>query len=267
MYLELNGHTTYVATGGKTFDNSLPTVAFLPGSGLDHRTWALQTRWFAFHGYSVIAPDFPAHSLSQGEALSSIEAMTDWLWQLLDAMDVQQCSLVGHSQGALVALEAAARQPQRVRSVSLIATAASIPVNEHLLDLAASDQPKAVDAMLSWGFGEAYQFGRSHVPGQAPMGVGWQIMNSNPLHTDLMACQQYINGEYAAALVTAPAQLILAHNDRMTPLKMGRSLASKLPNLTAQVELEKVGHMLPIETPERCLAELQQFITGLERHA
>ena len=265
MYLALNGHTTYVATGGKTFDNSLPTVVFLPGSGLDHRTWALQTRWFAFHGYSVIAPDFPAHSLSQGEALTSIEAMTDWMWQLLDAMDVQQCSLVGHSQGGLVALEAAARQPERVRSVSLIGTAASIPVNGHLLGLAESDQPKAVDAMLSWGFGEAYQFGRSHVPGQAPMGVGWQIMCSNPLHTDLMACQQYTNGEQAAAQVTAPTQLILAHNDRMTPLKMGRGLAAILPNVAVQVELEKVGHMLPIETPERCLAELQQFITGLER--
>ncbi len=264
MYLTLNGHTTYVATGGKTFDNSLPTVVFLPGSGLDHRTWALQTRWFAFHGYSIIAPDFPAHSLSQGEALTSIEAMADWLWQLLDTLAVQQCSLVGHSQGGLVALEAAAGQLDRVRSVSLIGTAAAIPVNEQLLELAASDQPKAVDAMLSWGFGEAYQFGRSHVPGQAPIGVGWQIMSSNPLHTDLMACQQYSNGEQAAAQVTAPTQLILAHNDRMTPLKMGRGLAAILPNVVAQLELDKVGHMLPIEAPERCLTALQQFITGLE---
>ena len=69
MYLTVNGHKTYVATGGKEFDKSLPTVVFLHGSGLDHRSWALQTRWFAFHGYSVVAPDFPAHSLSEGDAL------------------------------------------------------------------------------------------------------------------------------------------------------------------------------------------------------
>ncbi len=263
MYLEINNQQAYVATGGMEFDNTLPTVVFLHGSGLDHRSWALQTRWFAFHGYSVIAPDFPGHSLSKGEALDSIEAMSDWLWQLLDAMQVKTCSLVGHSQGGLVALEAAANKPDRVSSISLIGCAAAIAVNEHLLGLAETDQPSAVDAMLTWGFGEAYHFGKSHVPGQAPLGIGRQIMCSNPLHADLTACQQYTNGANAAKQITAPAQLILAHNDRMTPMKFGRELAALLPNTTSQVELEKVGHMLPIEAPEKCLAELQKFITGL----
>jgi len=263
MYLTLNNEKTYVTNGGKEFDKSLPTVVFLHGSGLDHRSWALQTRWFAFHGYSVIAPDFPGHSLSKGKALDSIEAMAEWLWQLLDEMDVKECSLVGHSQGGLVALEAAATQPERVSSISLIGCAAAIPVNEHLLGLAESDQPAAVDAMLTWGFGEAYQFGRSHVPGQAPIGIGWQIMCNNPLHADLSACQKYTNGENAAKKISAPAQLILAQGDRMTPIKMGRGLSSQLHNLVSQVELDKVGHMIPIEAPEKCLAELQQFITNI----
>jgi pimeloyl-ACP methyl ester carboxylesterase len=264
MYITLNNENIYVATGGKPFGHSLPTVVFLPGSGLDHRTWALQTRWFAFHGFSVVAPDFPGHSLSAGEPLSSIEAMAGWLWQLLDQLEVQRCSLIGHSQGGLVALEAAAQHIQRVRSVSLIGTAAAIPVNEQLLELAISNQPAAVDAMLSWGFGQAYQFGRSNVPGQAPLGIGHQIMCDNPLHTDLLACQNYTDGEQAAQQITAPAQLILAQRDRMTPAKAGRALAEQLPNVLRLTELEKVGHMLPIEAPEQCLAELKQFITGLE---
>ena len=263
MYLTLNGDQTYVATGGKEFDKSLPTVVFLHGSGLDHRSWALQTRWFAFHGYSVIAPDFPGHSLSQGDALDSIEAMADWLWQLLDEMSVEKCSLIGHSQGGLVALEAAANKPEKVRSISLIGSAAAIAVNEHLLAMSLSDQPSAVDAMLTWGFGEAYQFGRSNIPGQAPIGIGYQIMCDNPLHADLSACQSYTNGEQAAAKVTAPAQLILAQNDRMTPLKFGRALGESLPNMISIAEFD-VGHMIPMEAPEKCLAELQKFITGLE---
>lgn len=263
MYLTVNGSQCYVATGGKEFDKSLPTVVFLHGSGLDHRSWALQTRWFAFHGYSVIAPDFPAHSLSQGDALDTIEAMADWLWQLLDEMNVKQCSLVGHSQGALVAMEAAANKPDRVRSISLIGTAATIAVNEHLLAMSENDQPSAVDAMLTWGFGEAYQFGRSNIPGQAPIGIGHQIMCDNPLHADLSACQKYTNGEQAAAKITSPAQLILAQNDKMTPLKFGLALSNILPN-TKQTKVLDVGHMIPMEAPEKCLSELQQFITGLE---
>lgn len=262
MYLTVNGNQSYVATGGKEFDNTLPTVVFLHGSGLDHRSWALQTRWFAFHGYSVIAPDFPGHSLSQGEPLDSIEQMADWLWQLLDEMDVEVTSLVGHSQGALVVMEAAAMKPDRVRSISLIASATTIAVNEQLLAMSKNDQPSAVDAMLTWGFGEAYQFGRSNIPGQAPIGIGHQIMCDNPLHADLRACQTYTNGKQAAAKITAPAQLILAKNDRMTPLKFGLQLSELLAN-NQHTKVLDVGHMIPMEAPEKCLSELQKFITGL----
>ena len=263
MYLSVNGDKTYIATGGKVFDKSLPTVVFLHGSGLDHRSWALQTRWFAFHGYSVIAPDFPGHSLSEGEALNSIEAMADWLWQLLDEMGVEKCSLVGHSQGGLVVLEAAANKPDRVRSVSLVGCAAVIGVNDYLLTTSQTDRPSAVDAMLMWGFGEAYQFGRSNIPGQAPIGIGYQIMCDNPLFQDLSACQSYTTGDQAAAKITAPAQLILAKKDKMTPLKFGLVLAESLPNTVSTTVLE-VGHMIPMEAPEKCLTELQKFITGLE---
>ncbi len=266
MYIDINHAPTYVATGGKAFDVSLPTVVFIHGSGLDHRSWALQTRWFAFHGYAVIAPDLPGHSLSKGEPLSSIGDMSEWLWQLVDAMGVKECSLVGHSQGALIALEAAALKPQRTRSISLIASGATIPVNETLLNLAKSDQAAAVNAMMNWGFGEAYQFGRSALPGQAPIGIGSRIMLQNPLLTDLNACNNYQRGIEIAASLNIPAQLILAEHDKMTPIKAGRALAATLPDVRSLVELKQVGHMLPIEAPEQCLSALKSFITSLTHH-
>lgn len=262
MYLELQQACVYVGTGGKVFDASLPTVVFLHGSGMDHRAWQLQARWFAFHGFSVLAPDFPAHSLSAGQALASIEAAADWLWQLLDQLAVQHLSLIGHSQGALVALEAAAQQAERIRSISLIATAAAIPVNEQLLQLAQKNKPAAIAAMLSWGFGEAYQRGCSQVPGLAPVAIASQIMQQNPLATDLAACQAYANGALAAKQITAPAQLIFGQYDRMTPLKAGRALAQVLPNLQSNVELA-AGHMLPVEEPAACLNLLRRFISPL----
>lgn len=261
MRIKVNGRETYVATGGKPFDAKLPTLVFIHGSGLDHRTWALQTRWFAFRGWSVVAPDLPGHSLSKGKPLTSIEAMADWIWKLLDALEVEQASLIGHSQGALVALEAAARKPERARSLSVIATGAAIPVNPQLLDTAKKNRPAAVEAMLTWGFGRDYQFGKSHVPGQAPIAVGSRIMQSNPLEIDLEACQNYSNGEAAAELVTSPAQLILAADDKMTPLKNGLALAAKLTG--SQVTKIDAGHMLPIEAPDQCLDQLRQFITNL----
>lgn len=261
MRIQVNGCESFVATGGKTFDPVLPTLVFIHGSGLDHRSWALQTRWFAFHGWSVVAPDLPAHGLSKGVALTSIEDMADWVWSLLDALNVKQSSLIGHSQGALVALEAASREPARTLSLSLIATAAAIPVNAQLLEMSQSNRPAAVDAMLSWGFGTDYLFGKSHVPGQAPIAIGGRIMSSNPLEIDLLACQNYSNGETAAQNISSPSQLILARHDKMTPLKSGLMLASKLSG-SETVEID-AGHMLPIEAPDRCLDELRSFISKL----
>src|SRR3979411_2886282 len=66
MQLSVNGLDTFVATGGREFDVSQPTIVLLHGAGFDHTTWALHSRWFAHHGYGVLAPDLPGHGRSAG---------------------------------------------------------------------------------------------------------------------------------------------------------------------------------------------------------
>ena len=258
MDLQVNGIQTYAATGGKPFDNTLPTVLFLHGSGMDHRAWALQTRWFAFHDFSVLAPDFPGHSLSAGEPLESIEAMGAWLSDFLEAAGVSSAQVVGHSQGFLTALELAKQSPAKVTTLSGIGTAAAIPVNPALIETAEKSAAKAADMMLQWGFGPAAQYGISAVPGMQPIAIGRQIMSGNPLATDLKACANYTAGDEVAATLDIPSCLILAGKDRMTPLKAGQALAK---TLKAQVTvLPNFGHMLPVEAPKECLRALRDFI-------
>src|ERR1700742_32285 len=126
MQLSVNGIDAFVATGGKPFDKSLPVIVLLHGAGFDHSTWALQSRWFAHHGYAVLAPDLPGHGRSAGQALPTIADMADWTAALLDAAGVSQARLVGHSMGSLIALETAAHHPERVSGLSLIGTAATM---------------------------------------------------------------------------------------------------------------------------------------------
>ena len=64
MQLSVKGIDAFIATGGRPFDPSLPTVVMLHGAGFDHSTWALHSRWFAHHGYAVLAPDLPGHGRS-----------------------------------------------------------------------------------------------------------------------------------------------------------------------------------------------------------
>ena len=261
MELQVNGIRTYASTGGKEFDSSLPTVLFIHGSGMDHRAWALQTRWFAFHGYSVLAPDFPGHSLSDGEAIASIEDMGIWLGDFLNAAGVEKAHVVGHSQGFLSALELANNHPEKVLSMTGVGTAAAIPVNPALIETAEVAPAKAADMMLQWGFGPAAQYGISAVPGMQPIAIGRQIMSNNPLAVDLKACANYDAGAGIAEKLDVPSCLILAGKDKMTPLKMGKLLGTALK---AQITvLPEYGHMLPVEAPKQSLLALRNFISSL----
>ncbi len=145
MDLDVDGSKTFVSTGGRVFDCALPLVVFLHGAGLDHSIWALLARWFAHHGYGVLAPDLPGHGRSGGEPLGSINAMADWTTALIEAAGTGKATIIGHSMGSLIALEIAARHPERVTAIGLIAAAAAMPVSHDLLDAAEADDHAAVD--------------------------------------------------------------------------------------------------------------------------
>ncbi|HYD82169.1 MAG TPA: alpha/beta fold hydrolase, partial [Paucimonas sp.] len=66
MLLNVQGHEAYCYTGGKKFDATLPTVAFVHGAQHDHSVWILQSRYFAHHGFNVLAVDLPGHGRSKG---------------------------------------------------------------------------------------------------------------------------------------------------------------------------------------------------------
>jgi pimeloyl-ACP methyl ester carboxylesterase len=67
--------------------------------------WGLQSRYFAYHGWNVLAVDLPGHGRSGGGALPSVAAIADWIPSMLDAAGVGKAALVGHSLGALAMLE------------------------------------------------------------------------------------------------------------------------------------------------------------------
>jgi pimeloyl-ACP methyl ester carboxylesterase len=74
MKLDRDGREAYAYTGGKPFDPALPCVVLVHGALHDHSAWTLLARWFAHHGYGVLAVDLPGHGRSAGPPLPSVEA-------------------------------------------------------------------------------------------------------------------------------------------------------------------------------------------------
>ncbi|MCB2030767.1 MAG: alpha/beta fold hydrolase, partial [Rhodoferax sp.] len=143
MELVVHGSKTFCYTGGKPFD-AKPTVIFLHGVLNDHSVWILQTRSLAHHGWNVLAPDLPGHGKSAGDPPTSVEAAADFVLALMDAAGVGKAALVGHSFGALIALEAAARAPERVSHLVLVGVAFPMKVSPVLLEASQNDPEKAI---------------------------------------------------------------------------------------------------------------------------
>jgi len=259
MQLSVNGVEAFIATGGKPFDKSLPAVVFLHGAGFDHSTWALHSRWFAHHGFSVLAPDLPGHGRSGGKALPAIADMADWTASLLDAAGASKARLIGHSMGSLIALETAARHPDKVSGLGLIGTAATMTVGPDLLKAAEANDSAAIDMVSIWGLGFKAELGGSLAPGLwMHQGAERVLQRCAPgvLYNDLAACNSYQNALAAAAQIKVPVTLILGERDMMTPAKAGKTLAAAIPNARTIV-LAGAGHMMMVEQPDELLAALR----------
>lgn len=259
MQLTVNGSDTFIATGGKPFDAALPTVVFLHGAGMDHTAWAQHDRWFAHHGYNVLAPDLPGHGRSAGALLASIGEMAEWTAALLDVSGAKDAKLIGHSMGSLIALELAARHPDKVSALVLVGTAAAMTVGPDLLKAAEANDHAAIDMVAIWGLGHAAGLGGSLAPGLWMHGGAQRLLErcrDGVLFNDLAACNAYQNAAAAAAGIKVPTTLVLGERDMMTPAKAGRALAAAIANARTVV-LRGAGHMMMAERPDELLAAMR----------
>ncbi|MCC7411907.1 MAG: alpha/beta hydrolase [Gammaproteobacteria bacterium] len=265
MDIEVRGTQYYAYTGGKPFDPALPTIVLIHGAGLDHTTWMLQARYFAHHGCGVLAVDLPAHGRSRGEALADIGALADWLRALLAAAGVTTAAVIGHSMGAAIAIEYAARYPQHARAIGIVGAAVPMPVAPPLLEAARQNRHAAYDMITLWAHAYRAQIGRNPTPGMWMTGSTLRLLERNRpgvLFADFSACNDYVTGLDAARQVQCPALLVVGSADLMTPPRAIRDLLAALPDART-VALEGCGHMVMPEQPDALIDALRDFLRPL----
>lgn len=262
MELQIDGSKAWIYTGGKPFDRALPTVVFVHGAEHDHSVWALQSRYLAHHGYGVLALDLPGHGRSQGAPLSSIEAIADWLAAVLAALEVAPATLIGHSMGSLIALECAARYPQRVAKLALVGSTLPMRVADELLNATRDDEPAAQRMVNVWSHSGLAHFPGNPGPGFWVPGVNLRLMQRQApgvMHADFAACNRYTNGLAACAAIRCPTLIVLGKRDLMTPPRGARDLLKALPQASV-LQLEGAGHAIMAEKPDELLDAIRSFL-------
>jgi pimeloyl-ACP methyl ester carboxylesterase len=262
MRFQVEGLEVYAYTGARPLVAAQPTIVFVHGAANDHSVWALQSRYFAHHGFNVLAVDLPGHGHSAGARLASVEAIADWLAAVLDAGGCARAAIVGHSMGALATLECASRHAGRVTRIALVGIAVPMEVSDDLLDAARRNDHVAYELINGWSYGPRRSLGGNAVPGLWMTGNSMRLLERNApgaLATDLAACRAYANGQAAASAVRCPALVITGKRDLMAPPRNAKAVQAALPDVRS-IELPDAGHALMAEEPDAVLDALRGFL-------
>jgi pyruvate dehydrogenase E2 component (dihydrolipoamide acetyltransferase) len=138
----------YLAIDG---DPAAPPLVLIHGFGGDLMTWMFNQQPLAA-GRTVIALDLPGHGGSTKSIGSGdVDTFADLIIAFLDAIAINQADLGGHSLGGAIALRIAARYPERVRRLILLAPAGlGAEINGDFLDgLINGSRRKEMKAVLS----------------------------------------------------------------------------------------------------------------------
>lgn len=245
-------------------DSQKGTLVFVHGAGNDHTVWTPIARYFSRTGYRAIALDLPAHGRSGGDALTSIGAMADWLAEQLARLDLTSVTLIGHSMGALTCLDCAARHPERIAGLALVATTVPMPVAAPLREAAEANSPSAFEMLTTWGYSRGHTLGGNRNPGVWMVGSTLALFERSlpgVLAADLNACNDYATGLDAAAQVSCPTLLLLGAEDRLTAVRTTQALQASLQH--AQVEIVPgSGHTLMVEATSDTIAALRGFLAA-----
>ncbi len=207
----------------------------------------------------MLALDFPGHGRSEGPPIPTVPGMADWVFRVLEKSRIQKAGIVGHSMGSLVALDLAARYPQQVERIALIAVGYPMKVAEPFLEAARNNDYAAIDMHTIWGHAAHAPLRSDPNPGMWMYGdmlARLRRLAPGVLYNDLKACNDYTSDP---ADVQCPVLLVLGRRDVMTPPRSAQPLLEKLKRCTTRF-VDLSGHSLMAEAPDATLDARIEFL-------
>ena len=235
----------------------------LHGVSSSAEVWRPLLPVLAAQGHRVLAWDMPGYGNSQPLALLDFPLLADALAQLLDAAGLARAVIVGHSLGGMIAMEFAARHPQRVTALVLACTTASSGVGQGAARAAFLAQRLGV---LEQGGSMAALAGRvlpAMLGPQPPAGLLGRmrrLMAAIPPAAYRAAVEALPDFDRRAALPAFdfPVLCIAGEQDRIATPPTMRRIAERIEGARFEV-MGKVGHLAPFEDEPSFAALIGEF--------
>jgi len=247
-----------------------PAMLCWPSLLMDSRMWQAQAAHFGGR-YRMVLIDPPGHGRSEPLRRGfTLEDCARSLCQVLDALELDDCSLVGNSWGGMMGGVFAALYPERLRAAVLMnCTAAAVGGRQKLEFLALAalvarlrriPGPLVRRAVIAFAGVTTERENpaviaqiRDTVLAADPRSVHWAIRSVVPHRIDRHA---------QMATIRRPVLVVAGAEDRTFPVAETRAMAEAIPG-SRFVVLPGVGHLAGLEAPEAVNAVIDDFLREL----
>ncbi|MCM3115659.1 alpha/beta hydrolase [Neobacillus sp. MER 74] len=214
--------------------------------------------------YRVIAPDLPGHGQSEPlQGTSTIENMADQVKHLLDALNLPEVTMFGHSLGGYITLAFAEKYGGQLNGYSLIHSTA-FPDSEEAKQARAANIEKVnrsgiyslIDGLVPKLFSQENQ--DENFVGTA-MEIGYATSAEGAIDA-LHAMKDRPDRNRVLESSTLPVLLVAGEQDQIIPAE--KTFSVSRANIKQSI-IKDSGHMSMFENPMELISEIQAFLATL----
>lgn len=178
---------------------------------------------------------------------------------ILDTARISQTHVCGLSLGGLTAMWLGVHRPDRVRSVTLVSTAARIGNammwEERIVQVQMSGVESLADAAMGRWFSQPFRASHSDV-----VAIYHRMLSDTPAIGYAACCAAIRDADLRSAIagISAPALIIAGHHDPVTPPADAEIMHERIPD--SRVSLVDAAHILNVEQADAFNDLLSTFI-------
>ena len=183
---------------------------------------------------------------------------------VMDGLGIGRVHLVGASAGGIISLQFAHDYPDRLHSLSLVASTPRLARTGAGIDTAVWRRTLEESGTRAWLLSDAEKrFG----PSVDPRVVEWYADQGEKTPAEVVLALQgcLLRKDLTPLLpnISVPTLILASLNDDITPLEIQRSMVERLPNATLET-FEGVGHNMKVEIPGLLSQRVTHFIDRVD---
>ncbi len=243
-----------------------PDLLLVAGLGGRHEFWAKQVSPLSEHFRVTVHDHRGVGRSTPDKCVVGAEHMADDLIALMDALEIPNAHLLGHSTGGSIGQHIALKAPKRINKLVLSSSWAG--PDAYFTQLFNSRREVLINcgpaayltmgtylATPSWYLQDQIESTRSFLTDRLKAFPGLEVELSRLAAVVAHDLRTHVHK------ITHKTLTIGAKDDQITPFKFTQELADKLPNAQLEI-LQHGGHFAPMASADEYNAKVLNFLLG-----